>query len=278
MPFTRRAALAGLAALPLARAAAAAAAPSAELLDPVWTRSGAAPGPDPASWAELIARRRSPGPDGVARFDYAAARADRPKLRAWLDRMQAADPTAMTREAAFAFWADLYNALTVDLVLEAWPVDSIKTVRGGLFNTGPWDEQVARVLGRPLSLDDIEHGILRPVWGDPRVHYAVNCASIGCPDLRPRPWLQAAREGALSPALDAAARAHVNHPRGASLRPEGLVVSSIYVWFQADFGGSEAGVIDHLRAHADAPLRSALEGVAGIADDRYDWSLNAPAA
>jgi hypothetical protein len=269
----RRAVLGGAAALALAPGAGAAA-PSAERIAGPWSRRGTGGGPEPAVWARMLERHRSVGPDGVARFDYAAARDERPALRDWLAEMQAADPTAMTSETAFAFWCDLYNGLTVDLVLEAWPVDSIREVRGGLFNTGPWNEKVATVLGRELSLDDIEHGILRPVWGDARVHYAVNCASIGCPDLGARPWLA---EPDLDAALDREARGYVNHPRGAAVRDGRLVVSSIYDWFQADFGGDDAGVIRHLRSHAEAPLRKALAGVSRISEDRYDWSINAPA-
>lgn len=265
---TRRGAMALIAALP----AAAAAAPKSRLADEIWLASGDAPGPDAGPWAEILARRRGMGADGVARFDYAAARADGPALRAWIEAQARADPTRMTREAQFAYWADLYNALTVDLVLEAWPVDTIRKVRGGLFNLGPWDETVVRVAGRDLSLDAIEHGVMRPVFRDPRVHYAVNCASIGCPDLPERPWAGAA----LSARLDVAARAYVNHPRGAAVEGGRLIVSSIYAWFEEDFGGGDAGVLAHLRRHAGPGLSAALAGRDRIDGDRYDWAINAP--
>jgi hypothetical protein len=112
--------------------------------------------------------------------------------------------------------------------------------------------------------------MLRPVFKDPRVHYAVNCASVGCPNL----GAEAFTGAKLDAQLDAAARAYVNSPRGADPKPDGLVVSSIYDWYQKDFGGSENGVIGHIRAYADPALVQKLEGTTSIADYAYDWSLN----
>jgi len=140
---------------------------------------------------------------------------------------------------------------------------------------GPWKEMRVRVEGKQLSLDDIEHGILRKQWRDPRVHYSVNCASIGCPNLWPRVW----RAATLEAELDAAAAAYINHPRGVTVLPDGrLRVSSIYSWFREDFGGTEAGVIAHFKRHASPPLSQRLSGSTSIAEDAYDWTLNnAPA-
>lgn len=272
----RRTLLAGLAAGACLTAAGAPerarAAPASRLIDPRWRQSGGGGDPDHGAWDAILARRLSRGASGVALFDYAgAAQSDRPALSAYIAGLEAVDPTGLARQAAMAFWINLYNAKTIDLVLEAWPVASIREVRGGLFNTGPWDEKVLRVGGAELSLDDVEHGILRPVFADPRIHYAVNCASIGCPDLGAKAW----RGGTLDGDLDAAARIYVNHPRGARIDGGELVVSSIYNWFEADFGGSDAGVIAHLARYAEAPLAAGLAGVSGIGDDAYDWSINA---
>lgn len=247
------------------------AAPASKLVPGPWSRFGSGPGPDHGPWTALLGRYRRLDRNGVARVDYAAAkRAAQKPLAGYLKTLQATDPTKLSRPAAFAFWSNLYNAQTVALVLEAYPVSSIKKVRGGLFGSGPWDEKVMRVAGRELSLDDVEHGILRPVWRDPRAHYAVNCAAIGCPNLQARAWAPASLEADLA----RAAREYVNHPRGAEIRRGRLVVSSIYEWFQADFGGSDRGVIKHLSAYAGSKLRDGLKGIDRIADDEYDWSLN----
>lgn len=246
------------------------AAPKSRLIDRHWLRSGSGAGPDHADWSRFLSRRVRLGGDGVARMDYAGGRTEHNAVKGYVARLEKATPTTMSRAAAFAYWVNLYNAATVMLVLDAYPVDTIKKVRGGVFNTGPWDVDVVKVEGRALSLDDIEHGVLRPIWRDPRIHYAVNCASIGCPNLLGRAW----RSQGLSAALNKAARAYVNHPRGARIRNGRLIVSSIYHWFKEDFGDSDAGVIAHLRAYAAPKLKSELAQISSISDHTYDWALN----
>jgi hypothetical protein len=123
----------------------------------------------------------------------------------------------MSAAEAFAYWANLYNALTLDVVLNAYPVTSIRNIksRGAGFDLkalfGPWRTKLVTVAGRRLSLDDIEHEIMRPTFRDPRVHYAVNCAAVGCPNLWPQVW----PANSLNHDLDRAARTYVNDPRGA---------------------------------------------------------------
>jgi hypothetical protein len=235
---------------------------------------------EPAALDALLGRYLVAGQDGVARLRYAAwkaSAADRAALEAWLTAAQAERPSAMARNEAFAFWANLYNATTLKVILDNHPVRSIRDIRstGVPFDvrqfSGPWRTRLVTIEGRAMSLDDIEHGTMRPSFRDPRVHYAVNCASIGCPNLRPRAW----RAASLEADLDDAARAFVNHPRGASFRPDGsLRVSSIYRWFREDFGNSDAGVIAHLRRYANADLAPRLASVTAVAEDAYDWSLN----
>lgn len=214
--------------------------------------------------------------DGVARVEYGRFKSDgHAELKSYLTSLQSVDVGTLDRPEQFAFWANLYNAKTLDIVLEHYPVASIKDISlgGGLLAAvtgGPWKAKVVNVGGEALSLDDIEHGILRQVFNDPRVHYAVNCASIGCPNIGTRAFTGAA----LDNQLDAAARAFVNHPRGARITGDGLVVSSIYSWFQADFGGTDAGVVEHLRRYAGPPLKAKLDTVSEIADHDYDWSIN----
>ncbi|MEL6125905.1 MAG: DUF547 domain-containing protein [Pseudomonadota bacterium] len=267
--LTRRAALGALAATAVAASTTPThAAPSSRLIDPRWMRQGSDPGPDHGAWDEILRTHVAVGDDGIARMDY--RRVPRPAVEAYIATLAAFDPASLSRDAGFAYWANLYNALTVSLVLEAYPVRSIKSVRGGLFNTGPWTEKVVSVAGARLSLDDIEHGIMRPIWQDPRVHYAVNCAALGCPNLQTKAWIAST----LSADLDVAARAFVNHPRGAMVTSGRLTVSSIYEWFQADFGGTDQGVIAHLARHAGPQLAAQLDGITRVSGDRYDWDLN----
>jgi len=244
------------------------------LVDEHWLLSGTQPGDDMdhAPWDIWLGRYALLGDDGVVRLRYGnVSDADRRLLAAYVDGQAGLEITAFSRQDQLAAWLNLYNALTVELILGAYPVDSIRDIADGLFSFGPWDRDLVEVEGRALSLDAIEHSILRPIWRDPRIHYAVNCASIGCPNL----GMTAYRGKTIEQALDAAARAYVNHPRGVSFNAAGrLVVSSIYVWFEEDFGGDDAGVIAHLGSHADPALKARLASATEIDGDRYDWSLN----
>lgn len=231
---------------------------------------------DHGPWTRFLRRYRSVDAAGVARVAYAKVSAeDRAALAAYLDALDAVDVDRLARPEQMAFWLNLYNARTVALVVERYPVGSIKEIRIG---TGPlartaWSARLATVHGVALSLDDVEHRILRPLWGDPRVHYALNCAAVGCPNLQAEAFARAD----LDAALDRAARGFVNDRRGVEIIGGGVVVSSIYSWFAPDFGGTEEAVLAHIRRYAEPPLRDRLLG-ASIVADRYDWSLNDAAA
>lgn len=230
----------------------------------------------PASdyWGNVLTRYIHAGTDGLTRFDYAglkASKTDTAMLGNYIDHMAAQIPSDMPRDDAMAYWANLYNALTVQVVAENYPVKSIRKIKSG-YRAGPWKRDSVVVEGRKLSLDDIEHNILRPTYQTPLVHYMVNCASVGCPNLKATPW-QAAT---LAADQEDAARAYINSPRGAIIKNGRLQVSSIYKWFDDDFGGSQAGVIAHLSQYADADLRAALESSTKIDKYTYDWDVNAP--
>lgn len=231
---------------------------------------------DHGAWSRFLARYVHPDETGLNRVAYGAVTTrDRKALKAYLRHLLAVPVGSLCRDEQRAYWLDLYNAVTVDVVLAHHPVASIReiSISPGLFSSGPWGRKLVRVEGVALSLDDIEHRILRPIWKDPRTHYALNCASVGCPNL-PR---EAFTSEGLDAQLDAAARAFVNHPRGVRIVDGALEVSSIYSWFEADFGGSERAVIAHLSKYAKPALRERLATFDGIDGDDYDWSLNAAA-
>ncbi|MEW6682885.1 MAG: DUF547 domain-containing protein [Nitrospirota bacterium] len=214
-------------------------------------------------------------PSGINRVRYAdVTAADRKALKTYLAQLQAIKVRGLNRAEQKAYWINLYNALTVDVMLDHYPVASIMEVNisPGLLSRGPWGKKLVTVEGQELALDDIEHRILRPIWKDPRAHYAVNCASLGCPNLQPKAFT-ADNTDAL---LDQAARAYVNHPRGVTVKDGKVMVSSIYIWFQSDFGGDDAGLLTHLRRYADEGLRRQLDGATRISDHSYDWKLNSP--
>lgn len=243
--------------------------------------SGASTTIDHSAWDGLLKTYVKPAPDGVNRVDYKAFKANaHGALKRYVARLEAVRPTTLDKPEQIAFWVNLYNAKTVDIILDHYPVASIrdisleKSLLGFLKKTvgagGPWKAEVVKVDGRALSLDNIEHDILRPIYKDPRIHYAVNCASYGCPNLQRDAFTGAT----LDAQLDAGARAFINHPRGLKVDSGRIRASSIYDWFQADFGGSAAAVLEHARRYAEPQLKAALEGRTSIDSYDYDWRLN----
>lgn len=229
---------------------------------------------DHAEWQQLLnAYVSRDSEDGINRFAYAAVTpADRSVLRSYIDRLAAIDPRNYARAEQLAYWVNLYNALTVQVVLDHYPVKSIRKINGGLLGTGPWDDPLIEVAGESLSLNDIEHRILRPIWRDPRIHYVVNCASLGCPDLAAEAYSAATMEAR----MDAAARAYINHPRGVDLDGGRMTLSSIYNWYDSDFGAGREGLLAHLSEYAEAPLAAKLGQFTGRIGYDYDWRLNEP--
>ena len=230
---------------------------------------------DHGAWSRFLATYVVPGTDGVNRVAYRrVSTADRATLDGYVKALEAVDVDRLAGAEQMAFWINLYNALTVRVVLDHPKVESIRDIKlsSGFFSAGgPWDHPLAEVKGEALTLNDIEHPILRPIWRDPRVHYAVNCASIGCPNLARKAY------GAktLDADLEAAARAYVTDPRGLRLRPDGgFTASKIYAWFADDFGGDD-GLRAHLLRYTIDQTRARLEAGGEIDAWEYDWSLNA---
>ncbi len=208
-------------------------------------------------WNSILARHLTAHSDGINRMDYAGLIANsRTQLEAYINMMTSVKITSLNRDEQRAYWINLYNALTVKVIVAHYPVKSIKKINisPGLFNRGPWDAQVATIESKRVSLNDIEHRILRPLWRDARIHYALNCASIGCPILQQEAFTVGNAESLLS----MGAAQYINHPRGVSFKGSRLHVSSIYKWYKEDFGGSDEGVITHLMKYAQGDIKARL--------------------
>lgn len=248
--------------------------PDARLIDSHWESHalGSHEVLNHAPWDRFLATYVTIDDHGAARVRYGdVTTADRDALNQYISKLSKAPLSRMPRDRQRAFWINLYNALTVDLVLDHYPVKSIRKIKPGFLPVGPWDMELITVEGRRLTLNDIEHRILRPLWQDPRIHYALNCAAAGCPNLQ-RQAFTADNTEAL---LEAGALAFINDPRGVEFDRRGrLTVSKIYAWFKEDFGGTVDGVLDHLRHYAGPELSERLADTRRIARYRYDWPLN----
>ncbi len=226
---------------------------------------------DHSAFNSVLSGAVVPNAEVYNRVNYKALKGKSAALKAALAQMQAAGPSAFSKAEAKAFWINLYNAKTLDVVLDKYPVSSIKKINlggGGLFGSGPWSAKILNVEGQDLSLDDIEHRILRPLFKDPMVHYALNCASYSCPNLSASAFTA---KNTVS-LMQASAVAYVNHPRGVAVDGNAITASKIYSWYGADFGGKSK-----LKAHwmkFAAPEKAAAIDAAQSVSFGYDWKLN----
>ncbi len=205
--------------------------------------------------------------DGVV--DYRGFKKEEARLDRYLEYLAGIQPDTLNDKERFAFFANAYNAWTLKLILEHYPgIRSIKDA-GSLWRS-PWKQKIARIDGRLLTLDEIEHDILRAQFGDPRVHFAVNCASKGCPPL----WREPFSGQTLDRQLDQATRAFINDPARYRLDGNTLYVSRIFKWFAEDFNDDP---IEFFQQYAENGLRKELERRAKDLRVKYldyDWSLN----
>lgn len=240
------------------------------------------------AWTALLERHVLWNAAGTATSaDYAGFARDRKALDRYIAALGAVPQQEYDRWSwpqRQAFLINAYNAATVQLVLTRYPkLHSIKDIGGLLGN--PWKKRFVPLLGQTRSLDDIEHGLLRgaPEYRDPRIHFAVNCASIGCPALRPEAFVASRLDAQLE---DQTLRFLSDRSRN-RLRTDGRVqvleLSSIFDWYGDDFarqGGPAGFVARHAAAiGADDDQRSALrKGQVKLRFLDYDWALNASAA
>lgn len=201
----------------------------------------------------------------------------RAELRALVEEFAAIDPAALEPQAAIAFWINVYNLVTVDLVLDHYPLRSIKDIDAGFLGS-PWKIERVTIGGRPLTLDAIEHEILRVDFREPRIHFALNCASVGCPPLAPEAFTAARLDAQLDAVTERALHsAEWVDPSGCagSYGTGKIRLTKLFDWFSGDFGGETAvrEFLAHYRPRDSFTLRNtqcALEYF------DYDWTLNAP--
>jgi hypothetical protein len=214
--------------------------------------------------------------NGQGLVDYRSWKRDSSALDAYLNDLSAASTRAWTRDQKLAFWINAYNAITIRYILDAYPVASIRDI------DGVWKSKRATVAGKSLTLDAIEHQILRKEIREPRIHFAIVCASIGCPNL----IAEAFRSEGLSVQLDAAATAFVRSPQKLRLdaaRGE-IYLSRIFKWFGEDFSsykgvsrywGKTNGILSFVAKYLPkGTQRYVRDEKLDVEWLDYDWSLN----
>lgn len=207
------------------------------------------------------------------RVDYAGLKANPAPLKIYLDTLAAVPESAFRKwdqNQQMAYLINLYNAATLKLVADHYPLKSIKEIGG---EKGPWKQEIVRLFGKLQTLDHIEHELLRPKYQDPRVHFGVNCASIGCPALRAEAF-QAAK---LDAQLDEQGRNFIRDGSKNRLDAKNkiLYLSNIFDWFKDDFTKKSGTLEKFIAKYASEADRKVIEqGGLTIQNTNYDWNLN----
>lgn len=210
-----------------------------------------------------------------ARVDYRRLKERPADLDAYLGRVAEIPAGAFagwTRDERLALLINLYNAATLRLVIDHYPLGSLRDL--GVLPGAAWRKKVVRFGGRTISLDDLEHGLIRAEYREPRIHFALVCAATGCPPLRGEPF----EAGRLGEQLDDQARRFLGDVSKNRFEPETgiLWLSPIFDWYAADFAGEGRSVPDAVKGYLPERARRELEraGTVKVRFTDYDWSLN----
>ena len=224
-------------------------------------------------WHKILKTYIQADHSGINLFAYAqVTKKDKMALDTYINNLSKLDPTSYSRSEQMPYWINLYNAATIQLVLNNYPIDSITELGETPDSFGPWNDKILSVNTQALSLNNIEHDILRANWQDKHIHYAVNCASFSCPNL----MAEAFTADNLARLLKQGAKDYINHPRGTKFENGQLKMSSIFEWYKVDFGGNNQDLVAHFKDYADKKLLKRLSGYKGEISHDYNWSLNQP--
>lgn len=227
-------------------------------------------------WQEFLNRHVITNEEGINLVIYENLnQKDLDLLKAYLNKMSQINIDEYNRHEQLAYWINVYNALTIQTIASYWPVSNIQEINisPGLFSVGPWGANLIKIQNIPLTLDDINNRIIRPIWNDPRTHYTLNNGTIGSPNLSTHAY----QGNNIENQLNEAATAYINSLRGVEVIEGKLIISKIYDWYQEDFGGTKKEVIKHLEQFAKEPLLSQLKHINTIDSYIYNWHINSPA-
>jgi Protein of unknown function, DUF547 len=206
-----------------------------------------------AAWDKLLQKHVQQG-----KVNYKLFKSDKIALENYIKTLSANVPAAnASKSAKMAFWLNAYNALTIKLILDNYPIKSIKDLDKG----NPWEVSRYKLGGKNYSLNEIENNILRPM-GDARIHFGLNCAAKSCPPIHGRAFIAATVETQ----LDQLTRAFIQKTQENQLKGNTIKISNIFNWYAADFGN----VVEFLNKYAALPVYKNAK----ITYTTYDWNLN----
>ncbi len=210
---------------------------------------------DHAQWNTLLQKHVSKS----GNVDYKGFQKDSKQLQSYLDLLAANVPTkSWSKNAVLAYWINTYNAYTVKLILDNYPVKSIKDI------SNPWGKKFFTLGAKKYSLEEVEHEILRKM-DEPRIHFAINCASFSCPNL----LNEAYTEAKVEKQLESVAKSFVNDKTKNTITANKIEISEIFNWFSGDFK-TKGTLIDFLNQYSTVKINSK----ASVKFKTYNWSLN----
>ncbi len=212
-------------------------------------------GPDHSQWDRLLQKHVS----SSGKVDYAGFKEDRKLLNAYLAEL-AAFPVqdAWPREHKMAYWINAYNAFTIKLIVDKYPINSIRDLHDG----DPWNVKWITLGDKTYSLNNIENDILRPQFKDARIHFAVNCAARSCPPLANKAFTGKN----LDQLLEQQTRQFINNNKYNEIKAGKVKVSKIFEWYAEDFGQ----LTGYLKKYANMEIQKNAK----IEFAEYDWALN----
>ena len=212
----------------------------------------AAGAPSHAAFSGLLKKYVSGG-----KVNYSGFKSDQATLKEYINMLGSNAPEdSWKRTEKLAYWINAYNAATINLLLDNYPVSSIKDINNGK----PWDMKVVKLGDKTYTLNEIENGIIRPSFNEPRIHFAVNCGAISCPPIRNEAFVASK----LNAQLDEQAKDFINDEKYNSLNGSTFRASEIFNWYGKDFGDVKAFIANYTTLPSDVTLEFA----------NYDWSLN----
>lgn len=219
-----------------------------------------------ALWDSLLQEHVSP----EGKVDYYGFQRDSVRLNKYLAALGSAHPNDKnwSSDERLAYWINAYNAFTIKIMVDNYPVKSIKDIKNGIpFVNTVWDIKFINIEGQNYDLNNIEHGIIRERFKEPRIHFAVNCASVSCPSLRNEAFVA----DKLEQQLNEQALYFINDKSKNSIGgPDQAGLSKIFSWFSGDFKATHSSVIDFINQYSEVKLSPEAK----ITYLDYDWNAN----